>query len=115
MLFLVPILTVNVKAPNITTVTVKEALDMVCSVTTARGVTSRVDIAWSLNGTEVERVEAVDVDHTTSSSTVYTHVYKVNTTEPGRIYQCEAIININPPMKATGSIATVDVAGKLNM
>ena len=32
-------------------------------------------------------------------------------TGPGREYQCEAIINIDPPVRATGSIITLDVAG----
>ena len=86
------------KAPN--TATVKEAVDMECSVTTVSGVKSRVDVVWSFNGTEIERVEAIGINYTTNSSTVYSHVYKVNLTEPGGVYQCEAIININPPMKA---------------
>ena len=111
MLFLVPVLTVNVKAPN--KATVKEAAEMECRVTTVKGINSRVDVVWSFNGTEVERIEAISINHTTNSSMVYSHVYEINITEPGVAYQCEAIININPPVKATGSIVTMDVAGKL--
>ena len=91
--------------------TVDQPLMMECSVTTTRGVNSRVDVVWSLNGTELERIESVDVNYTTSFSTVYTHIYTLNMTGPGREYQCEAIINIDPPVRATGSIVTLDVAG----
>ena len=98
------------KAPD--KVIVKEAVDMECNVITVRGVNSRVDVVWSFNGTEVERVEAISINHTTNSSTVYSHVYEVNTTESGGAYQCEAIINVNPPVKATGSVVIMAVVGK---
>ena len=94
--------------------TVDHPLILECNATTTRGITSRVDVVWSLNGTELERIEGVDVNDTTSFSTVYTHVYTLNVTEPGRVYQCEAIVNVNPPMRATGSIVTLDVAGTLS-
>ena len=91
--------------------TVDHPLILECNATTTRGITSSVDVVWSLNGTELERIEGVDVNDTTSFSTVYTHVHTLNVTKPGGVYQCEAIININPPMRATGSIVTLDVAG----
>ena len=109
-LLLVPFLTVNVKALN-DKATVYQPFILECTAMTTRGVNSRVDVVWSSNGTELEKIEAVDVNNTTSFSTVYTHVYTLNVTEPGGTYQCEAIININPPMRATSSIVTLDVAG----
>lgn len=80
---------------------------------TVSGITSRVDIIWSLNGAELERIEGVNVNYTTKNSTVYTHPYSLNSIKAGGVLQCKAIINIDPPVKATGSVITLyqDVAG----
>ena len=96
-------------APN--TQTVGQSLTLQCEVTTVRGITSRVDIVWRSNGTELE---GMNVSSTTiSNSTVYTGSYTISqlsTTDDGRVIQCEVVINANPPVTATDSI-TLDVMG----
>ena len=65
-------------------------------MTAVRGITSRVDIIWNSDGTEVERMEGVSVSSTTDNSVVYTDTYTIsqlNTTDNGRKYQCEVVIN----------------------
>ena len=99
----------NIKAPN--TQTVNQPLILECGVTTVKGITSRVEIVWSLNG-----IEGVDANYITNNSSVmYTHIYRLNATKAGRIFQCEAIININPPVNATSSVVMLEMVGKLNI
>ena len=110
-LYTAPIPIVTVAAPN--TQTVSQALTLECSVTTVRGITSRVDIIWSSNGTELEKIEGVNVSSTTDNSVVYTDTYNIsqlNTTDDGREYQCEVVINTSPPVMANDSV-TLDVMG----
>ncbi|XP_065911368.1 uncharacterized protein [Dysidea avara] len=105
----VPFPNVTVTAPN--TQTVGQSLTLECSVTTVRGITSRVDIIWSSNGTQLERTEGVSVSSTTDNSVVYTDTYiisQLNTTDDGREYQCEVVINTSPPVMANDSV-TLDV------
>ena len=82
-------------------------------MTTVRGITSRVDIIWSSDGTQLERMEGVNVGSTTDNSVVYTDTYSIsqlNTTDDGREYQCEVMINTSPPVMANDSV-TLDVMG----
>ena len=107
----VPTLIVNVTATK--TQMVGQSLTLECSVTTVRGITSRVDIIWSSDGTELERMEGVSVSSTTDNSVVYTDTYNIsqlNTTDDGREYQCEVVINTSPPVIANDSV-TLDVMG----
>ena len=46
-------------------------------------------------------------------SDTYT-ISQLNTTDDGRKYQCEIVINTRPPVMATGSV-TLDVMGELPM
>ena len=65
-------------------------------MTAVRGITSKVDIIWSSDGREVERMEGVSVISTLDNSIVYTDTYTIsqlNTTDNGREYQCEVVIN----------------------
>ena len=83
-------------------------------MTAVRGITSRVDIIWSSDGREVEIMEGVSVSSTPDNSVVYTDTYTIsqlNTTDDGREYQCEVVINTSPPVMATGSV-TLDVIGE---
>ena len=82
-------------------------------MTTVRGITSRVDIVWRNNGSEVNRIEGVNV----TSTRPYLVLYKVyhtipllSTTDDGRVYQCKVVINTSPPTMATSNI-TLDVIG----
>jgi len=81
-------------------------------MTTARGITSRVDIVWSSGNTVLRRI--VNVTSTTmDNSLVYTDYYnisKLSTTDDGRVIQCEVVINASPPVMANNS-TTLDVTG----
>ena len=79
---------------------VGESLLLECNVTTVMGVTSGVDIVWSIDGSEVQRVSA-------ANSITYTDLYHIallGTAEDGRTYQCEAVINSSPPASSIDSI-----------
>ena len=92
---------------------VGQSLTLQCEVTAVRGITSRVDIVWSSNGTELERMN--DVSSTTmDNSLMYTHSYTISqlsTTDDGRVIQCDVVINTSPSVMATDSL-TLDVTGE---
>jgi len=90
-----------------------QSLVLECSVTAVRGITSRVDIIWSSDGTELERMEGANVSSITDNSVVYTDTYNISQlsiTDDGREYQCEVMINTSPPVMANYSV-TLDVMG----
>jgi len=105
----VPTPSVTITAPN--TQIVGLSLTLECNVTAVRGITSRVDIVWSRNGTEVGRLEGVS---TTGNMVMYTDTYiisQLNITDNRTVYQCEVVINTSPPVMVTGSV-TLDVMGE---
>ena len=98
-------------APN--TQTVGQSLILQCEVTTVRGITSRVDIVWSSDGTVLRRMNNVS-STTVDNSLVYTDSYSIsqlNTIDDGRVIQCEVVINASTSVMASDSI-TLDVTGK---
>ena len=108
---LVPTPTVIVVAPS--TQTVGQSLTLQCEVTTVRGITSRVDIVWSNDGTVLRRMNGVSPT-TVDNPLVYTDSYTIsqlNTVDDGRVIQCEVVINANPPVQEVDNIA-LDVTGK---
>ena len=109
--FSVPTPTVSVTSPN--TQTVGQSLTLQCEVTTVRGITTRVDIVWSSNGTELQRMDDV-VLSLLNDSLVYMDTYNdslLNTTDDGRVMQCEVVINASLSVTANDNI-TLDVTGK---
>ena len=98
-------------APNIQTV--GQSLTLQCEVTTVRGISSRVDIVWSSDGTVLRRIN--DTTATAmDNSLVYTDSYTIlplSTTDDGRVIQCEVVINASPSVMAS-DIITLDVTGK---
>ena len=112
----------NITVPNPTNLTVTapntqivgQSLILECSVTTVRGITSRIDIEWSIDDVMLQRTEGVDVTTTGSDFVVYTNIYnisQVSTFDDGRVYQCEVIINTIPQLMVTDNV-TLDVNGK---
>ena len=84
-------------------------------MTTVRGITSRVDIVWSSERLEVEKIEEVNVTYTSSGSAVYKTTYTIpllSTTDDGRVYQCDVVINTSPIIFGSSNI-TVDITGLL--
>ena len=98
-------------APN--TQIVGQSLTLQCEVTTMRGITSRVDIVWSSDGTVLRRMN--DTTATTmDNSLVYTDSYTISqlsTTDEGRVIQCEVVINASSSVMANDSI-TLNVTGE---
>ena len=95
------------------TQTVGQPLVLQCDVTTVRGITSRVDIALSSNGSELERIEGASVNFTSDGLDIYTVFYdaiQLNTSDDGRVFRCELIVNTSPPLMADDSI-TLNVTG----
>ena len=104
----VPIPNVSAIAPN--TQTVGQSLTLECEVTTVRGITSRVDIVWSSDRIELNRTILTPM----GNSLVYTDSYTIsqsNTTDDGRVIQCEVVITTSPSVMATDNI-TLDVTGE---
>ena len=110
-LYLVPRPNVSVTALN-DTQTVGQSLTLQCEVTAVRGITSGVDIVWSSGDVERQRMNNVP-STMMSSSLVYTNSYTIsqlNTTDEGRVIQCEVVINANPEIRANDNY-TLDVNG----
>ena len=85
-------------------------------MTAVRGITSRVDIVWSSGDTVLQRMNNVS-STMMSNSLVYTNSYTIsqlNTTDDGRVIQCEVVINTSPSVMAGNSIS-LNVIGKLYM
>ena len=88
-----------------------QSLTLQCEVTTVRGITSGLDIVWrSSDGTELNRTN--NVSTTMGNSLVYTDSYTIsqlNTTDDGRVFQCQVVINASP---AGADTVTLDVNGE---
>jgi len=92
---------------------VGQSLTLECSVTTVRGITSRVDIVWSSDDLHLMTINGVNETTLERSTAIYSATYTIpqlSTTDDGRVYQCEVVINTSPPVMATGSV-TLDVTG----
>ena len=102
----------NVSVTALSTQTVGQSLTLQCEVTSVRGITSRVDIVWTSGGTELQRMNNVS-STMMSNSLVYTNSYTIsqlNTTDDGRVIQCEAVINTSPSVMANVN-TTLNVTG----
>ena len=90
-----------------------QPLALECYFTTVRGITSRVDIVWSSNGEELRRTEGTNFISTFDGLQAYKDYYnawQLNTSDDGRIYQCEVFVNTSPILMADRNI-TLDVNG----
>ena len=108
---LVPTPTVSVTAPN--TQIVGQSLMLECSVTTVRGITSRVDIVWSSDGMIIAMREGVSTSAIIDNSTVYINIYTIlqlETADDDKTYKCGVIINRSTQISAAGNV-TLNVIG----
>jgi len=104
----------NVNVTVIGAQTVSQSLTLKCSASTVRGITSRVDIVWSSNGSELERIEGANASYITDNLEVYIVSYDIlqlTTSDEGRVFQCEVSIDSSPSVISTGN-TTLDVNGK---
>ena len=106
----VPTPTIHITAPD--TQIVGQSLKLECSVTTVRGITSRVDIVWSSDGVELKKGHFID--STTNTSVIYIDTYTItqlNTTNEDQQFQCTVVISGLSVM--ISDIVTLNVFGKL--
>ena len=96
--------------------TVGQSLTLESTVTTVRGITSRVDIVWSSNGLMLKLTEGFNHSSTSTSnnSVIYTDIYAIpqlNTSDEGRNIQCDTFINAVATVTASDYV-TLNVTGK---
>ena len=88
-------------------------LTLKCSVTTVRGITSRVNTMWSSNGLDLETIEA-NISSISNDSVEYTTYYTIvqlNETDDSRVYQCKVEINGSLLVTANSNI-TLNTSSK---
>ena len=106
-----PSISINI----LTNQTVGEPLTLESTITTVRGITSRVDIGWSSNGVMLQLTEGFNHTSTSNNAVIYTDIYTISqlsTTDEGRIIQCEMFTNAVSTVTASDSV-TLNVTGKL--
>ena len=109
---IVPTPSVNINILN--NQTVGQSLTLESTVTTVRGITSRVDVVWSSNGLMLKLTEGINHTSTSNNSVIYTDIYTIpqlNTADEGRDIQCDAFINAVSTVTASDSV-TLNVTGK---
>ena len=110
----VPKPSIRIIAPN--NQTVGQSLTLESTITTVRGITSRVDIVWSSNGSELKRIEGHNFSSVANDSVMYTEFYTIpqlSTSDEGRVFMCDVFIDTTSPVMATDNV-TLNVTGKCN-
>ena len=110
--FLVPVPSMDIIALN--NQTVGQSLTLESTITTVRGITSRVDIVWSSNGVELRRITNANTSLTINDSELYKDTFNIpllSTSDDGRVFQCEMIIMTTPSIIVTTNDVTLDVTG----
>ena len=108
----VPLPSLNTNA--LSNQTVGQSLTLESTVTTVRGITSRVDIGWSSNGVMLQLTEGFNYTSVSNNAVIYTDIYTIpqlNTTDEGRIIQCDTFINAVSTVTASDSVK-LNVTGK---
>ena len=96
---------------------VGQSLTLECSMTTVRGITSRVDIVWSRNGSQVKKYEGVNATLTSSNFVMYKAYYNIeqlSTIDDGDTLHCEVVIGVSPPV-LSNNYTVLDVTGKYSV
>ena len=109
----VPSVTVNI----LNNQTVGQSLTLECSITTVRGITSRVDVVWSSNGIELNTVKGVNISSLINDSLLLTDTYiipQLSTADENKEYVCEISLDTEPLVNATSSVV-LHVTGKHNI
>ena len=110
--FLVPSPSVILKVPDVQMV--GQLLPLECIMTTARGITSTMDIVWSIDGVVIKKTIGANISSSNSSSILYRDFYNISlltTAEDSRVYKCKGAINTTPVLTAESS-TTLNVIGK---
>ena len=95
---------------------VGQSLTLESNITTVRGITSRVDIAWSSNSLQLIRIDGLNLSSMTNNTVFYTEIYTIpqlSTLDEGRTITCDVYINAMTPVTANDNV-TLNVTGKCN-
>ena len=85
---LVPVPSIEIIALN--NQTVGQSLTLESTITTVRGITSRVDIVWSNNGVELRRINNTNISLTVNDSELYEDTFNIpllRTSDDNRVFQ----------------------------
>ena len=85
-----------------------ESLTLECKIKTAVDIDDTFDIIWTNSITEVRRVENIPANLISNYSDLYT-IPALSRSDDNRRYQCEVIINTNPPVSAAIASITLEV------
>ena len=110
---LVPVPSIEIIALN--NQIVGQSLTLESTITTVRGITSRVDTVWSSNGVELKRITNANTSLIINDSELYKDTFNIpllSTSDDGRVFKCEMIIMTTPSVIATTNNITLDVTGK---
>ena len=94
--------------------TVGQPFFMECIMTTARGITSTIDIIWSSGGVEAKRTTGAVISSSSGNFVVYRDFYNISlvtTADEHKLYQCRGVINSTPNLNAENNIL-LDLIGK---
>ena len=90
-----------------------QSLTLYCNGTTARGITSDVDIVWRRDDTIVKNVTHVTPTTTMDNLLVYEDLYTIsqlNISDNNAVYECRMVVRTYLQTVATDTII-LDVAG----
>ena len=91
-----------------------QPLVLQCNATIVRGITSTVDIIWTIDNTQVRRVNNVMASSHINSSSIYTDSFiipSLNISDIGSVYECEALVNSGLPASAKTDVI-IPIPGK---
>ena len=86
-------------------------------MTTLKGITIRKDVVWrDKHGSQLKRIDGIKIKSILNDSYLFVDTFTIpqlRTTDDGRFYQCEVVINSDPLFVATTNITLhLDFAGK---
>ena len=88
-----------------------EPLTLECRIKTAVDIDDTFSIIWTNSITEVRRVENIPANLISNYSDLY-NIPALSRSDDNRRYQCEVIINTNPPVSAAIASITLEVRSK---
>ena len=103
----------NVMMTTLSEQIVGQPLMLECAMSTPRGITSRVDVVWSRDEVEIERINDISSNFSSPEVVVYTNIYTIpllGTYDDDIVYECEVIVYSNPILTVTDNL-TLDVTG----
>ena len=85
---------------------VGQSLGLNCMVNTVSGIASRISVVWTSCGKILYSTSI-----TQGTSNIRYTILQLSTSDEGKVYQCEVVINTIPPVRAIGLI-TLNVNSK---